>query len=172
MLEEFRAHQEDAAWEEFREINFLELLLSYLIWINFFHGKFLLARGRRVALWLTNRGRSLDTFKPFERDFEAIAQMRSELFKIREVVIPRRGVAERLSRIRLGSIIPIILTAISLVSYAILQPLSFGNVSPDVARPVASVAYALGGTALIQNFLYALWLLIPWRVSQRGAPMP
>jgi hypothetical protein len=170
MFDEFRKHQEELGWEEYRKLRFLASFVEYLIWLNYFQGKFMELRFAVVGSWLEKRGRGIKS-TAFESRYAPVIELKDKLFALRETIIPRRAIAEKVIQIRFGSFLPIVLTAMALFGYAVVQPtvLTFGI--PEYTKISASLVYSLACAAIAENFIFGLWLLIPWKSSAREASM-
>jgi len=171
MLDEFRSHQEEQGWEEYRKLRFIGLFVEYLIWLNYFQGKFLRMRFANAYAWLERNGRKAK-FSTFERQMNEIGDLKTKLFELRETTIPRRAIGEKIIQIRLGSLIPIILTALALFGYAVFQPIALATATPLYSNVAAAVVYSLVCTAMAENFVFGLWLLIPWKLHPSKGVLP
>lgn len=166
MFEEFRAYQEDQGWEEYRKLRFIDNFIEYLIWLNYFQAKFLKLRFSNIQPWLERNKRKCQ-FSEFEKRSNEIGDLKAKLFELRETIVPRRAIAERIIQIRLGSFVPIILTALALFGYTIFQPVLLSLGQPLYSDFGRAALYSLICTAMAENFIFGLWLLIPWRNAQR-----
>jgi hypothetical protein len=171
MNDEFRAHKEELSWEEYRKLRFLGIFVEYLIWFNYFEAKFLVLRISNLITWLQLRGRTFDG-DALNRRFQNFGKVRSEIFDLRDTIIPRRAIAEKIIQIRLGSLAPIILTALSLFGYAVVQPMTLVLGIDSYARLAEVAVYSLACTAMAENFLFGLWLLIPWKLTRQHSVIP
>jgi hypothetical protein len=171
MSDEFRSHQEELSWEEYRKLRFIGIFADYLVWLNYFEAKFLLLRFASISAWLEGRGRSVSNNALSER-FKIYGEVKAKLLELRETIIPRKAIAEKVVQVRIGSLIPIILTALTLFTYAVLQPMTLGTGDPLYARYVAAAVYSLACAAIAENFLFGLWLLIPWKPSSGEQLVP
>jgi hypothetical protein len=93
--------------------------------------------------------------------------MKTKLFALKETIVPRKAVAEKIIQIRFGSFLPIILTAMTLFGYALVQPVVLTFAVSEYTRISASLLYAFACAAIAENFIFGLWLLIPWKSSPR-----
>jgi hypothetical protein len=85
---------------------------------------------------------------------------------LRTANLVRKGTAERIHQVKLGTIIPILTTAGALLTYICLQPLAYGLFDPWYARTIAGVAYVQGATSIGMNLAFGVWLPLPTRETR------
>jgi len=156
-MEELRNYQESTVSSEWRETKFIGYMVDYLIWLHYFHGKLLRARVARAVQRINVQ--KLEHY--FETQTTSLNQFHQELMKLRTANLTRIAIAERIHQVRLGAVLPIIVTAAALLSYICLPPLAYGPVDAVYARVLSGVAYVLASTAIGMNVGFGLWLLLP-----------
>lgn len=163
MLDELRRHQEKEARNERKETIFFHLMCDYLIWMDYFHLKLLKCRVAAVRRRVTQ-----EQIQPYwATRTSGIERVHKGVVTLRTGNLVRKGTAERIYQLKIGTIIPILTTAGTLLAYLCLQPLAYGMFDLWYARTVAGIAYVLAATSMGLNLAFGVWLLLP-----AGEPRP
>jgi hypothetical protein len=137
MLEELRDHRDANTTDERTQTGFVHLMCDYLIWQAYFHAKLMQSR------IINARHRRQDSVAQllrawYDKNIRGISNVKQQAFEFRAANLPRREVAERILQVRRGTIIPLMATAVVLIVYLCIQPLTYGALAPQYARTLSA----------------------------------
>lgn len=168
MLEELRNYSRSEEIEEYKRVRFLRIFLVYFVWLSFFHTKLLRLRFFNTQPEWTKIGEKVSAL--FSNAEKKILVDISRARKIEEVLLQHKGIIEKLHRIRINSIIPALITAAALFSHTLVPIFVFGVTSKIDHFTYVGATYAITSAAILINFVFVGWMLIPWRTSERDIP--
>lgn len=157
MTEELRRHHDELTQDERHLTIFINHITKYLIWMTYFHIKFLECRFIRAS-----RSHSLERItKNVETRVIGMIKFRDDVMKLRNANIPRRAIAERVHQIKLGTLLPVSGTSAAILSYVCLVPIAYGLYDFRYAQILCGIAYVLASMSIGLNVTFGLWLLLP-----------